>query len=483
MEQNIKKVVVSSLFWKFAERIGAQGVNLIVSIVLARILMPEDYGIVALVTIFIAISNVFIETGLPTALIQKKDADDLDFSSVFYCNIVISIILYIIIFLLSPLIAKFYNNTQLTTVLRVLSISVLIAGIKSVQNAYVSRKMIFKKFFICTSIGTIGSAFVGIWMAYEGYGVWALVVQQLTNTTVDTIMLWITVKWRPIFKFSFARLKELYKFGWKMLCSGLIDTIYNEIYGLTIGKIYTSEQLAYYNKGSQFPKLITDNINGSISSVMLPALSNEQEKKEKLKSMMRRAIKTSSFILFPLLFGLVAVAEPLVKLILTEKWLPAVPLMQLLCFSYVFWPIHTINLQAISAIGRSDIFLKLEIIKKIIGIVALVISIPFGITFMVMMRTVASIISIFINSSPNRKLLGYSYKEQIRDILPAFILSSLMCIIVIGVNLIHLGLVIKLCLQIIIGVIVYITIAYWFKMEAFTYILNMIKNRKRDAKQ
>ena len=214
-----KHAVISSLFWKFAERIGAQGVNLIVSIVLARILAPEEYGIVALVTIFITICNVFIENGLPTALIQKKDADDLDFSSVFYCNIVLSIVLYGIIFLITPVIAQFYNNQQLIPVLRVLAISVLVAGLKSVQNAYVSRKMIFKKFFVCTSIGTVGSAIVGIWMAYKGYGVWALVAQQLMNTIVDTIMLWITVKWRPIAKFSFVRLKQLFSYGWKMLCS------------------------------------------------------------------------------------------------------------------------------------------------------------------------------------------------------------------------------------------------------------------------
>lgn len=214
-----KTKVISGLFWKFAERIGAQGVNLIVSIVLARILVPEDYGTVALVTIFITISNVFMETGLSTALIQKKDADDLDFSSVFYCNVIVSIFLYIIIFLVSPLVAKFYNNAQLTIVLRVLAISVLIAGVKSIQNAYVARKMIFKKFFICTSIGTVCSAIVGIWMAYNNYGVWALVAQQLTNTTIDTIMLWITVKWRPMIQFSFTRLKELFSFGWKILCS------------------------------------------------------------------------------------------------------------------------------------------------------------------------------------------------------------------------------------------------------------------------
>lgn len=216
---NEKTKVISSLFWKFAERIGAQGVNLIVSIILARLLSPDDYGLVALTTIFITISNVFIEKGFGTALIQKKDADDLDFSSVFYTNIVTSVILYIVIFFATPLIAKFYSNEKLVPVLRVLSITVLISGIKSVQNAYVSRKMIFKKFFISTSIGTVVSAIVGICMAYNGYGVWALVTQQLMNTIIDTIMLWITVKWRPIAKFSFERVKTLFSYGWKMLCS------------------------------------------------------------------------------------------------------------------------------------------------------------------------------------------------------------------------------------------------------------------------
>ena len=477
-----KGKIVSSLLWKFAERIGAQGVNLIVSIVLARILAPEEYGVVALVTIFITISNVFIEQGFGTALVQKKDADDLDFSSVFYCNVVLSIILYIIIFLLAPVIAKFYNNMQIIVILRVLAITVLISGVKSVQNAYVSRKMIFKKFFICTSIGTIFSAVIGIWMAYKGYGVWALVVQQLTNNLVDTIMLWITVKWKPIARISFNRIKRLFGFGWKMLCSGLIDSIYNELYGLAIGKIYTPEQLAYYNRANQFPNIITVNINGSISSVMLPALANEQENKQKLKEMMQKSIKLSSFLLFPMMFGLVAVAEPLVKIILTDKWLEAIPLMQLLCFSYALWPIHTINLQAISAMGRSDIFLKLEIIKKIIGIVALAISFKLGIKFMVMTKIITSIISTFINSYPNKKLLNYSYIQQLKDITGAVIMSFLMMIIVYLMNYIEINIYLLLVLQIIIGIIIYVGISYIFKNENLVYMITILKNKIQNRK-
>ena len=485
MEENSKGKVLSSLFWKFAERMGAQGVNLIVSIILARILAPEEYGTVALVTIFITISNVFIENGFGTALIQKKNADELDFSSVFYCNIVISIILYITIFFVSPIIAKFYNNEQLVLILRVLSITVLVSGLKSVQNAYVSKKMIFKKFFICTSIGTISSAVIGIWMAYKGYGVWALVAQQIINNLISTIMLWITVKWRPALKFSFTRLKDLFSFGWKMLCSGLIDAIYNELYGLAIGKVYNTEQLAYYNKANQFPNLITTNVNGSISAVMLPALSNEQEKKERVKSMMRRAIKTSSFLLFPMMFGLAAVSEPLIKIILTDKWLPAVKLMQLLCFSYALWPIHTINLQAISAMGRSDIFLKLEVIKKVVGVIALVISIPLGIVWMAGIKVITSIISTFINAYPNKKLLNYSYLEQIKDISGSFIISIIMLVAIYVMNYIKINIYLLLMMQIIIGVLIYIGISYLTKNESFNYIVNMLKDKfdKRNKQQ
>ena len=472
MPENTKGKIIASLLWKFAERIGAQVISLAVSIILARILAPEAYGIVALVTIFITISNVLIENGLGTALIQKKDADDLDFSSVFYCNIILSIILYIVIFFVSTYIAKFYDNLLLIPVLRIFSISVIISGLKSVQNAYVARNMIFKKNFICTSIGTIISGIVGIWMAYNGYGVWALVVQQLTNTIVSTLMLWFTVKWRPIAQFSFGRLKHLYKFGWKMLCSGILETVYNELYGLTIGKVYNAEQLAYYNRANQFPNLITENVNGSISAVILPALSNEQDKKERVKSIMKRAIKTSSFILFPMMFGLAAVAEPLIKLILTDKWLPAVPFMQLLCFSYVFWPIHTINLQAISAMGRSDIFLKLEIIKKTIGIIALLISIPFGIKAMIYMKIIVSVISIFINAYPNKNLLNYTIKEQIKDIAPYLLVSIIMYMFANVVNT-------HVLLQILVGIISYVGITRVFKLEAYMYIRDNLKRIKK----
>ena len=261
----------------------------------------------------------------------------------------------------------------------------------------------------------------------------------------------------------------------KCFVRGLIDTIYNELYGLAIGKIYNSTQLAYYNRANQFPKLITVNIDGSISSVMLPTLSKEQDNKEKVKNMMRRAIKTSSFLLFPMMFGLAAISKPLVKIILTDKWLTAVPLMQLLCFSYALWPIHTINLQAISAMGRSDIFLKLEIIKKMVGILVLIVSIPFGITTMVVMKIITSIISSFINAYPNKKLLNYTYFEQCKDISKSFIISVIMLIIVYLMNYISINIYLLLILQILIGVIVYFGLSYALKNESLFYIIDFMK--------
>ncbi len=263
----------------------------------------------------------------------------------------------------------------------------------------------------------------------------------------------------------------------KCFAHGLIDAVYNELYGLAIGKIYKPEQLAYYNRANQFPKLITINIDGSISSVMLPALANEQDNKEKLKNMMRRAIKTSSFLLFPMMFGLAAVSEPLVRIILTDKWLSAVPLMQLLCFSYVLWPIHTVNLQAISAMGRSDIFLKLEIIKKIVGVTALLISIPFGIEFIAAIKIATSIISTFINSHPNKKLLNYSYIEQIKDIFEPFMVSLIMLLIVYAMNFIKLNIYILLILQIIVGILLYFGVSCIIKSENLRYIIDTIKTK------
>ena len=282
--------VITNFFWRFLERCGAQGVTFIVSIVLARLLDPTVYGTVALVTIFTTIMQVFVDSGMGNALIQKKDADDLDFSSVFYFNMAMCSVLYLIMFFAAPFIASFYRMPELTAIVRVLSFVVVISGVKNVQQAYVSRHLMFKRFFFSTLGGTIGAAVIGIAMAYLGFGVWALVAQMLFNAAVDTTILWITVKWRPKKMFSFQRLKSLFSYGWKLLASSLIDTVYNDLRQLIIGKKYSSGDLAYYNQGKKFPQLIVTNINTSIDSVLLPTMSKAQDDMAAVRSMTRRGV-------------------------------------------------------------------------------------------------------------------------------------------------------------------------------------------------
>lgn len=475
-------LVLASLFWRFAERIGAQGVAFVVSIILARILEPEVYGTIALVTVFTTILNVFVDSGLGSALIQKKDADDLDFSSVFYFNIFICCIIYIIAFAISPIIANFYRDPTLTPVIRVLSLTLIISGVKNIQHAYVARTMQFKRFFFATLGGTIGAAIVGIYMAYKGYGVWALVAQQLFNTAVDTIILWITVKWRPKKAFSFERLKFLFSYGWKLLVSALLDTGYTELRQLIIGRKYTSSDLAFYNRGRQFPNLIVENVNTSINSVLFPTMSQAQDDKTRLKEMTRRSMKTSTFIMAPLMMGMAFCAEPIVRLLLTDKWIECVPYMRIFCITFMFYPIHTANLNAIKAMGRSDIFLKLENIKKIIGLIILLSSMWFGVMAMAYSLLLTTFLSTIINSWPNRKLMDYSYQDQMKDIMPSIMLATGMGLCVNFIQLFGLSNIITILIQIPLGALVYIILSKMFRIEAYSYLIDIIKQRIQNKK-
>lgn len=473
VEKNSK--VLANFLWRFAERCGAQGVAFVVSVALARLLAPEVYGTIALVTIFTTILNVFIDSGFGNALIQKKDADDLDFSTVFYFNITVCTLLYLGMFFAAPWIARFYKNLELTPVIRVLSLTLIISGVKNVQQAYVSRTMQFKRFFFATLGGTIGAAVIGIVMAYHGFGVWALVAQQIFNATVDTIILWITVKWRPRWMFSFERLKGLFSYGWKLLVSSLLDTVYNDLRQLIIGKMYTTSDLAQYNRGKQFPNLIVTNVNSSINSVLLPTMSRAQDDPARVKAMTRRAMKTSTYVMAPLMMGLAFIGEPIVDLILTEKWLPCVPFLRIFCITYMFYPVNTTNLNAIKAMGRSDLFLKLETIKKVIGLIVLLGTMWFGVMAMAYSLLFTSITSQIINSWPNKKLLDYSYPEQIRDILPGILLAVFMGCCVYPVKWIGFSDLLTLFIQVVMGACIYIGGSALLKLEGFRYLWEQLK--------
>lgn len=468
--------ILSNFIWRFAERCGAQLVTFIVSIVLARILAPEDYGQIALITVFTTIMQVFVDSGLGTALIQKKDADDLDFSSVFYFNFAVCLILYVVMFVAAPFIAGFYNNSSLTPIIRVISLTIVISGVKGIQQSYVSRYMLFKRFFYATLGGTIFSAFLGIGLAYAGFGLWAIVAQQLSNTTIDTLILWLTVKWRPKKMFSWERLRGLLSFGWKMLASSLLDTIYTNIRSLIIGKMYSSADLAYYNQGEKFPNVIASNINTSIDSVLLPTMASVQDNPEQVKSMTRRAIKTSTYILAPFMMGMAFCATPIVRLVLTDKWLFCVPFLRIFCITYMFYPIHTANLNAIKAMGRSDLFLKLEIAKKAVGMILLLSTMWFGVMAMAYSLLVSSVLSQIINSWPNKKLLNYGYLEQLKDIFPGIALAVVMGFCVNMVGLFHLSNVVTLLIQISLGAVIYVSASSVLHLESYEYLIGMIRS-------
>ena len=470
------KKVLNNFIWRFMERIGAQGVTFVVSIVLARLLDPSLYGTVALVTVFTTIMQVFVDSGFGIALVQKKDADDLDFSTVFYFNIVMCVALYGIMFLIAPLIAAFYEITELTAIVRVSSLSLVISGVRSIQQSYVSKNMLFKRFFYSTIGGTIASAIVGICMALAGFGVWAIVAQHLVNLAAGTVILWVTVRWRPKWMFSWNRLVHLFSYGWKLLVSALLDTVYKDIRQLIIGKLYTTDDLAFYNKGTQFPQLIVTNVNSSIDSVLLPALSSEQDNRERVRAMTRRAIKTSTYIMMPMMMGLAVCAEPIIKIILTEKWLPCVFFLRIFCFTYAFYPIHTANLNAIKAMGRSDMFLRLEVIKKTVGIVALFATMWISVEAMAYSLLVTTVISQMVNASPNKKLLGYSYFQQVGDMLPQITLSALMGAIVYCVSLLPINEYLILLIQVPIGALIYIAGSAIFRLESFEYVLSVVKS-------
>ena len=461
--------VVSNFLWRFMERIGARLVSFVVSIILARLLLPSDYGTVALVYVFIAIFDIFVNAGLGSALIQKKDADDTDFSTVFFANICFCFILYFMCFALAPAISRFYSKPELTPMLRVCGIMLLISGVKNVQTAYVSKTMQFKRFFFATLGGTLFSAVVGIVMAYQGYGAWALIAQNLTNHAIDTIILWITVKWRPRRSFSIKRLKGLFSFGWKILAAAVINAIYNRLRTLIIGKVYTSDDLAYYNRGNHWPNLIVENANTAFDSVLFPSLSNVQDDIDQAKRMTKRAIVVSSYVIMPLMVGLAVCAVPVVRLILTDKWLPSVYFMRVFCAAYAFYPIHTANINAIKAMGRSDLILKLEVIKKVLGILAVAATMFVSVKAMALSLLFISLAELIINSWPNSKLLGYGFWEQMKDLFPQALLAMVMGLLIYCVSFAGFKEIVTLMIQVALGIFVYVSGSVMFRIESFYY--------------
>lgn len=472
---------IGNLFWKFAERTASQLVSFVVSIVLARILNPSDYGSIAMVMIFVTLANVFVEGGFSSALIQKKDADKLDFSTVFYFSMVFSIFLYVVLFAAAPHISKFYGKGYeiLTPVLRIIGLQIIVYGANSVQQAYVSKKMMFKKFFWSTLIGTIVSACIGLAMAYSGYGIWALVGQQMTLVITNTIVLYIVTKKLPGLMFSFHRLKGLFGYGAKILGASLLVNLFLDLRSLIIGKLYSAKDLAFFDRGRQFPNLLVTNINSSVGAVLFPKMSQEQDDRTRIKQTCRNSIRFSSFVMMPLMLGMAACAEPVVRLLLTDKWINCVPFLQLFCIIYMFYPMHTANMQAIKAIGKSGTFLTLEIIKKSLELICLFLVMRISVTAIAINMAILTTLFTFINAYPNIKFLSYSFKEQMSDILPPIAMSLIMAIFVYFVGKLHYPDTILLILQVTMGASIYITFALLTKNPEMKFICNLILKRFR----
>lgn len=472
--------IMGSFLWRFAERSLAQLVTFLVSLILARILLPADYGMVAVMLAFIAIADVLVTSGFGSALIQKKDADNVDFSSVFWFNIAYSTLLYFVVFFSAPIIEHFYGNDYagLGAALRIFALRIPIGAINNVQQAYVSRKMIFKKFFFATIGGTIGAGFVGIIMALNGFGYWALIAQYLFNAIVDTAVLWFTVKWRPDFVFSWARMKSLLGYGWKLLVSSLIDTIYGRLRTMLIGKVYTSEDLAYYNRGSQYPGLIIDNVNTAIMSVLFPAFSSVQNDYEEIKRLARKAVRSSCYIIVPIMTGLAMTADGIIRITLTEKWIEATPYLQLFCFIYASKPITQAIGQIVKAVGRTDISLKLETTKKAIGILLLIVTMRRGIMAIAISYCITSLIGLLLDMIIGGNLVKYQVSEQFKDALPALLGAMIMVAAIgpIGICINHYLL--RLFIQITIGVIIYVLYSVVTRNKSYLEIMEKLKRAK-----
>lgn len=472
--ENMNSSVSQSFFWKFLERFGVTGIQFVLQLVLARLLDPEHYGVLAIMVIFTSLANVFVQSGFNTALIQNKDVSEEDYSSVLWVSLLIAAVLYGVIFLTAPLIAAFYAMPGIIAPLRILALMLFPGALNSVQLAKTSREMNFRTVFLSSICSTTVSGIFGIVLAYLGFGLWALVAQTLTNTLITCLVMRFTVPLKIRFCCDLGRIRTLFSFGWKLLASSLLDTFYDDLYSLVIGKKFSSGILGFYSRGTQFPDCIIDIIDGTVNSVMLPALSAQQEDQDGLTGMMRRSMMVSAYVVLPMMIGLAAVAEPLITLLLTEKWLPCVPYMQLYCIACGVDPVHTCNLQAINAIGRSDVFLKLEIVKKIYFTVILAVIIIFFDSPVAIAGTciLDAIICWIINAFPSKKLLNYSIWEQICDLVPSMLITAVMGIVVMCVGLLELAPLHLLVIQVAVGVAVYALLSWVVKPVPFLLILD-----------
>lgn len=486
--KNNSSSTFASMLWKFAERCSVQLISLVVSIVLARMLMPDDYSVVSIVAIFFVVCNVFISGGFSTALIQKKSTDSLDYATVLTISLGVAGVMYLVVFIVAPYISLAYEKEILTIAFRVMGLTFFINALKSVLCAYISKNMQFRKFFFSTIIGTIISAVIGITMAVNGCGAWSLVAQQMSNSAIDTLILLATAKLKIRLGFSLSRFKELFNYGWKIFVSGIISVIYDESRPLVVGLKFSATDLAYYNKGQTYPNLVNATVCDTISSVLFPAMARVQDSKEAVLKFTRQFMQVSSYLIFPIMIGLLMVSDEFIIILLTEKWAAAIPYVKIFCLSGLLAIVQTGNLQAIRAIGRSDVILILEIIKKslYLAIILLFIFLSDQPTWLAFSTVICALLASVINSIPNRKLIGYRYIDQIKDLGVNMLLAAAMAGCVYLVGLIGLSIYWSLILKVLTGAVVYVLLSVVTKNKSFKYILRIVTQkfaRKRIVNQ
>jgi O-antigen/teichoic acid export membrane protein len=470
MTDSLKKKVLSGLAWRSMERFGTQAMGAVVTILLARLLEPKDFGTITLIIVFITLAEVFVNGGFGAALVQKKEVTEGDYNSIFYLSLAVAVVLYSALFVSSPWIAKFYNEPILVWVLRLLSLTLIVGALNSIQTAVLTREMKFKVSFKASLLATLVSGVVGVGMAYNGYGVWALVGSTMAAQVASIVVLWRMVAWRPRIMFSFAAIRQMFGFSSKLLVSGLLDALFNNIYNVIIGKLFNPTILGYYSQGQRIPNIAMSCVQGTISSVMFPAMASCQHDKIRVKAIMRRMIKSTCFLVFPMMIGLAAVAKPLVLVLLTDKWVPCVPFLQLSCIIFAFWPLHVANLQVIKALGRSDIILTLEIIKKSLVLVTILLTYRYGVMAMVIGQAIMGPIGVAINAYPNRQLINYSLQQQTLDTLPALLLATGMGALVLAMEWVIPNVYFLLASQCVLGATVYFAGAKLLKFESADYL-------------
>lgn len=476
MSESLKHKTVKGVSWSFIDSISSQGITFIVGLVLARLLTPEDYGLIGIIIIFVSIFNTIVDSGFSNALIRKNDATNLDYNTVFVSNLILSLLLCLLLYLPAPIIAKFFNRPPLTNLLKAMSFIIIINAFAIIQRTILMKKIDFKTQTKASLISSVSSGIVGIGMAVSGFGVWSLVGQQLTRQGLNTFFLWIYAKWYPRLQFSIKSFKELFGFGWKLLVSSLINTIWSELYQIVIGKCYAPATLGQYTRAQQFASIFSTNMNAVIQRVSYPVLSSIQDDKTRLKAGYKRIVKISMLPTFILMLGLAGCAKSIIQVLVGDQWLPAVPFLQIICFQMMLYPLHSLNLNMLQVEGRSDLFLRLEIIKKIIAVGPILLGIFGSIYWMLVGSVFTGFIAYYLNAYYSGPAIGYSIKEQIIDILPSFGIALFMAAIVFAMSFIPFSPFILLPIQVISGMTIAIVLSKKFELPEYIEIESIAKS-------